>query len=53
MNRCAINERYGQEVVSTPAALKAPSARKEYRFECADSKPGLSQGLTRGPLNLA
>ena len=34
--------------VSTRAALKASSARKEYQFEAADYKPGLSQGLTRG-----
>jgi len=37
--------------VSTRAVLKASSARKEYRFDSADYKPGLSQGLTRGSLN--
>ena len=31
--RCAINWRYGQEEEHR-AVLKAPSARKEYRFEC-------------------
>jgi hypothetical protein len=37
--------------VSTRAVLKASSTRKEYRFEAADYKPGLSQGLTGGYLN--
>ena len=39
--------------VSNRVALKAPSARKERRFECADSKQGLSQSLTRVLLGVA
>ena len=39
--------------VSIRVALKAPSARKERRFECADSKQGLSQSLAGVLLGVA